>query len=84
MFNFSLTIVARICPAFCAKRTESHSQFQRLVDARQARHAIFLQVHIWKSAIIQVHGQTCIGQPVVTSRERIDPKTISCSGSRNA
>src|SRR6266566_9864374 len=46
------------------QRTQLSNEPQRIVDIRKRRCAIFLQVHVRKSSIVQVHGQTRVGKPV--------------------
>jgi hypothetical protein len=68
MFRFSLNIVAHFCAGPIREWTQSASQVHRLVNIRERRRTIFLQVHVRKSAIIQMHSQTRVGKPVMAEQ----------------
>jgi len=46
------------------QRPQLSNERQRIVNIRKPRRAIFLQVHVRKSSIVQVHGQTHVGESV--------------------
>jgi hypothetical protein len=46
------------------QRPQLSNERQRIVNIRKPRRAIFLQVHVRKSSIVQVHGQTHFGESV--------------------
>lgn len=64
MFKGFVSILAHIIG--CMRNgSQSARQRQRVLDARQSRRAISIEIDIWESTIIQVNGQTCIGDPVM-------------------
>src|ERR1700730_12718155 len=65
MSHFSLPAVVRIVAQAVRQPNEPARPQERFVNARKARRAIFLQVHIREAAIIEVHGQMCRAKLVV-------------------